>query len=218
MARRDQAEALRRQKDAKQRKLLIVLVPVFLGLAAWQGPPMYKALFSSPAPPPLPPAQTTAAPTDPTAPPTTQQGGTSTTAAPDGLSDTDPLPSAGIDRLISFSRFSARDPFKVTVGQSGAAIGSGTDDSGSSGSDQQATSALFEVNGSSQTVSVGDSFPAGDPTFKLVSLTSEKAVVGLATGTFEGGKETVEVAVGEQLQLVADDGARYTIKLVSVGS
>jgi hypothetical protein len=217
MARRDQAEVLRRQKEAKQKKLLIVLAPVFLGLAVWQGPPMYKAVFSSPAPPPLPPVQTTA-PTDPTAPPTTQQGGASTTAAVGGLSDTDPPPSAGIDRLISFSRFTARDPFKVTVGQTGTAVGSGTDDSGSGGGGQQAASALFEVNGSSQSVSVGDSFPAADPTFKVVSLTSDKAVVGLVTGTFEGGQETVDVAVGEQLQLVADDGTSYTIKLVSIGS
>jgi hypothetical protein len=218
MARRVTAEVLRRQKEAKQKKLLIALAPVFLGLVAWQGPPMYKALFSGSAPPPLPPVQTTAVPGDPTAgAPTPQQGGTTTTAAETGgLADTDPRPSAGIDRLVSFSRFTARDPFRITVGQTGTAIGTGTDDSGGAG--QQAASALVEVNGASQSVSVGDSFPAGDPTFKLVSLTSEKAVVGLVSGTFEGGQETVEIAVGEQVQLVADDGATFTIKLVSVGS
>jgi hypothetical protein len=217
MARRDQAEVLRRQKDAKQKKILIVLAPLFLGLVAWQGPPMYKALFSSSAAAPMPPPQTAPAPTDPAAGAlTTQQSGMGTTLpGSGGLLDTDPPPSAGIDRLIAFSRFTARDPFKVTVGQTGSAVGTGTDDTGSA---TQPTSALFDVNGSSQSVAVGDSFPASDPTFELVSLTTEKAVVGLVSGTFEGGQETVEVAVGEQLQLVADDGASYTIKLVSVGS
>jgi hypothetical protein len=216
MARRNKAEALRRQKEAKQKKLLIALAPVFLGLAAWQGPPMYKALFASSTPPPTP-VQTATVPTDPAAgAPTPQQGGTPTTAASGGLVDTDPPPSAGIDRLVSFSRFAARDPFKVTIGQTGEPVGTGTDDGGSGG--EQAASALFEVNGTSQSVSVGDSFPAGDPTFTLVSLTSEKAVIGLVTGTFEGGQDTVEIAVGEQLQLVADGGTSYAIKLVSVGS
>jgi hypothetical protein len=217
MARRDQAAVLRQQKEAKQKKLLIVLAPVFLGLAAWQGPPMYKALFAGSPPPPPPPAQTAAVPTDPAAgAPTTQQDGTTPTAPTAGLVDTDPPPTAGVDRLVSFSRFTARDPFKVTVGQTEEPVGTGTDDTGSSG--EQATSALLEVNGTSQSVSVGDSFPATDPTFKLVSLTSEKAVVGLVTGTFEGGQDTVDIAVGEQVQLVADGGTSYTIKLVSVGS
>jgi hypothetical protein len=217
MARRDQAEALRQQKEAKQKKLLIVLAPVFLGLAAWQGPPMYKALFASSTPPPAPVQTTTSVPTDPAAgAPTPQQGGTTTTTAgAGGLVDTDPPPAAGIDRLVSFSRFTGRDPFKVTVGQVGEPVGTGTDDGGSQ---EQTASALFEVNGTSQSVSVGDSFPASDPTFALVSLTSEKAVIGLVSGTFEGGKDTVEIAVGEQVQLVADGGTSYTVKLVSAGS
>jgi hypothetical protein len=216
MARRGQAEALRQQKEAKQKKLLFVLAPVFLGLAAWQGPPMYKALFASSTPPPAP-VQTTSVPTDPAAgAPTPQQGGTTTTTGgAGGLVDTDPPPSAGVDRLVSFSRFTSRDPFKVTIGQVGEPVGTGTDDGGSG---EQATSALFDVNGTSQSVSVGDSFPASAPTFTLVSLTGEKAMIGLVSGTFEGGQNTVEIAVGEQVQLVADGGTSYTVKLVSVGS
>jgi hypothetical protein len=217
MARRDQAELLRRQKEAKQKKLLIVLAPVLLGLAAWQGPPTYKALFASSSTPPAP-VPTTSVPADPTAaPPTTQQGGTATTAATGGLVDTDPPPSAGIDRLVSFSRFTARDPFKSTLERSGDSADTATDNDGGATA-EQTTSALFEVNGTSQTVSIGDDFPAGDPTFTLVSLRSAKAVVGLVTGSFEGGRSTVEIAVGEQLRLVADGGTSYTIKLVSVGS
>ena len=43
------AEAMLRAKEAKQKKLLLVLVPIFLGLAVWQGPKMYKQLFAAPA-------------------------------------------------------------------------------------------------------------------------------------------------------------------------
>ena len=32
------AEARLKAKEAKQKKLLFVLVPIFLGLAVWQGP------------------------------------------------------------------------------------------------------------------------------------------------------------------------------------
>lgn len=214
MARRDRAEIARKQKEAKQKKLLILLCPLFLGLAAWQGPAMFKAFSGSSAPPPPPVVATTPAPTDPTAAPTTQQGGTETTAAaPNGLPDTDPQPASGIDRLISFSRFTGRDPFKVTAGST-APSSSGT--GGTSG--QEASAALFEVNGSSQTVAVGDSFPSSDPTFRLVELAGDTATVGLVSGSFEGGQDTVEFSVGAELQLVGDDGTSFTVKLVSISS
>ena len=212
MARPNKAEQLRKQKDAKQKKLLIVLAPVFLALVVWQGPKMLKA-FSGPeaATPPAP--VTTTAPTDPTAaPPPT---GTTETPAATELSDTDVPPAAGIDRLVSFSRFESRDPF----GQPGAAA-AGSDSATPAPDEVDATSlaATLEVNGSSEQVSAGDDFPAADPTFRLVSVTEETAVIGLVSGSFEGGEATVELAVGEEIELVADpDGASYTVTLVSVG-
>ena len=212
MARPNKAEQLRKQKDAKQKKLLIVLAPVFLALVVWQGPKMLKA-FSGPeaATPPAP--VTTTAPTDPTAaPPPT---GTTETPAATELSDTDVPPAAGTDRLVSFSRFESRDPF----GQPGAAA-AGSDSGTPAPGEVDATSlaATLEVNGSSEQVSAGDDFPAADPTFRLVSVTEETAVIGLVSGSFEGGEATVELAVGEEIELVADpDGASYTVTLVSVG-
>lgn len=212
MARRNKAEMLRKQKDAKQKKLLIVLVPVFLALVVWQGPKMFKA-FSGSQPETAPAPVTTTAPTDPTtAPPPT--GTTATTEATE-LSDTDVPPAAGTDRLVSFSRFESRDPF----GQPGGDANS--TDSGTPASDAIDVTSLvatLEVNGNSEEVSVGDDFPAGDPTFRLVSTTEDTAVVGLVSGSFEGGEATVELAVGEEIELVADpDGASYTVTLVSVG-
>jgi hypothetical protein len=212
MARPNKAEQIRKQKDAKQKKLLIVLVPVFLALVVWQGPKMLKA-FSGPeaAPPPAP--ATTTAPTDPTAaPPPT---GTTETPPATELSDTDIPPAAATDRLVSFSRFQGRDPFGLPGGaEAGSDLGTPPPE------DVDATSlaATLEVNGSSEQVSANGEFPAGDPTFRLVSITEDTAVIGLVSGSFEGGEATVELAVGEEIELVADpDGTRYTVTLVSVG-
>jgi hypothetical protein len=212
MARPNKAELQRKQKDAKQKKLLIVLVPVFLALVAWQGPKMLKA-FSGPEAAATPAPVATTAPTDPTAaPPPT---GTTETSAATELSDTDVPPVAGTDRLISFSRFESRDPF----GQPGG-VDTGTDPGTPAPDDVDVASlaATLEVNGSSEQVSAGDDFPAADPTFRLVSVTEETAVIGLVSGSFEGGEATVELAVAEEIELVADpDGASYTLTLVSVG-
>jgi hypothetical protein len=212
MARPNKAEQLRKQKDAKQKKLLLVLVPVFLALVAWQGPKMLKA-FSGPeaAAPPAP--VTTTAPTDPTAtPPPT---GTIEAPAATERSDTDVPPAAGTDRLVSFSRFAWRDPCALP---GGAAAGSDSGTPAPDDADATSLVATLEVNGSSEQVSVGGDFPAADPTFRLVSVTEDTAVIGLVSGSFEGGEATVELAVGEEIELVADpDGTRYTVTLVSVG-
>jgi hypothetical protein len=207
---RRQKEA--KQKEAKQKKLLILLIPLFLGLVAWQGPKMYKAFGGQPAA--APPAVTTTAPTDPAAVPVPAAGEGGTATTPAGLPDTDVPPEGGRDRLVSFSRFGSRDPF----GQPGGSSGSETSGAPTGGSEQSAGSAVLDVNGSSETVTAGSQFPANDPTFQLVSLTADTAVVGLVSGSFEGGEATVELSVGEQIELVADpDGTRYAVRLVSIG-
>jgi hypothetical protein len=200
MARQPSEAALRAQKDAKQKKLLIILIVPFIALLAWQGPKMFKALQGGSPPPPtsaVPATPTTSVPTGtPTLP--------GTGAHQDGIlpdSDLQPGPLEG--QLLSFSRFSGRDPF-VPVGPS------------SSG--QSAARATIEVNGTSEDVRVNDSFPASDPTFRLVSVTETAAVIGLVSGSFSNGDDTVTINVGETLVLAADDGTRYAIKIVSVAS
>ena len=60
MARKPSVADLLAQKEAKQKKLLLLLVPVFLALIVWQGPKTYKAFTGgSAAPPPAAPAGTT---------------------------------------------------------------------------------------------------------------------------------------------------------------
>jgi hypothetical protein len=199
MARRNAAD-IQKAKEAKQKKVLLLLLPLFLGLVAWQGPKMYKALFAQPAPEATP-AATTPTSTVPGAP-------TTASGAPlaGGLGDSEPLPTAGSHQLLSFSRFTARNPFIAPGG--GAPPASGTS--------QLTNTAVIEVNGQSEEVVYGATFPTADPVFRLANVTESGVEVGLASGSFDDGRDTVAIAIGEQVQLVGDDGTSYTVRVVSV--
>jgi hypothetical protein len=199
MAKPSTEAVLRAQKEAKQKKFLFLLVPVFIALLAWQGPKTYKAFSGGSEPLPAPPAVTTT-PVNP-AGPTARPGSGETT----GLPDTDTTPELLDGQLVSFSRFFGRDPFTAT-GFGGVPPAA------------SASAATVQVNGASEDIGIGDSFPANDPTFKLVSVTTTSANIGLVSGSFSNGAATISINVGETLVLVADDGARYAIKLVSVGA
>jgi hypothetical protein len=213
-------------KEAKQKKLLIVLLIPFIGLLAWQGPKMYSALAGG-SPPPE--ASTTTAPTDPTAAPTAAPADPE--AAAGGLPDTDAPPSAGVAKLLTFSRFTGRSPFPTSSSQGGTggedgSGGSGGGSGGSGGSgdsggggddDEELTSATFEVNGATEIVSVGEEFPSVDPVFTLVSITSEGATIGVVQGMFENGDATMDIAVGERVTLVAaPQTTQYIVELLDV--
>ena len=196
-------EALRKQKERKQKIVLIALAPVLLGLLAWQGPKTYKSLTAGAATPP-PPVVTTTGPTS-TLPTVTP--GSPTSAA--GLSDSDPLLSPGTGQLVVFSRFVSKDPFRAKPSIS---VGDPSDQPSG-----EATGATIAVNGSSEALKVGDVFPASDGAFRLVSVGTDTAEIGLASGTFSNGQETMSLKVGEELVLISDpDGTRYAIKLISV--
>jgi hypothetical protein len=197
MAKRPSEAALRAAKDAKQKKLLLILLVPFVALLAWQGPKTFKALQGgSPPPPPA-----TSLPTPTTSLPTAITSGTATDDG-SGLPDTDEQLEPLDGQLLSFSRFSGRDPFVRP----------------SSGPVAQAGGATIEVNGESEDVGINDPFPATDPTFKLVSVTDTAANIGLVSGSFSNGSETISINVGETLVLAADDGAHYAIKIVSVAT
>jgi hypothetical protein len=197
MAKQPSAAAIRAAKDARAKKFLIILVVPFIALIAWQGPKTLKALKGGSPPAP---AVTTPATTTP------GLAGTITTATPSGrasaLPDTDAQPDLLDGQLVSFSRFLGRDPFAQIV-----LPGANSD-----------VAATVEVNQKSEDLAIGDSFPASDPTFKLVGVSGQSALIGLVSGSFSGGKDTITINVGETLVLAANDGARYAIKLVSVGS
>lgn len=215
MARRS-AERLRKQKEAKQKIILLALAPVFLGLLAWQGPKTYNSLTAGSAAPPVAPAPTTTAPTTgttptPPAPPSGQP------ASERGLPESDPAPQAGEGQLISFSRFVGKDPFR---GDPSTRVGPTTEGATPPPPPADApagTSASLEVNGTAQDVEVGDRFPAGDPVFRLAEINGATAVIGLVSGEFSNGKKTIKINVGETLVLLSEpDGKRYAIKLLSV--
>lgn len=200
MAKQPSEAALRAQKDAKQKKLLIILIVPFIALLAWQGPKTFKALQGGSPPPPTSAVPATPTTSVPTATPLLPGSGSDQGGV---LPDSDPQPDRLDGQLLSFSRFSGRDPFApVSPSSSG----------------QSAAGATIEVNGTSEDVRVNDSFPASDPTFKLVSVTETTAVIGLVSGSFSNGDDTITINVGETLILAADDGTRYAIKIVSVAS
>lgn len=198
------AEVLRQAKERKQKIILIALAPVLLGLLAWQGPKTYKSLTAGAATPP--PVVTNTTPTLPTGTPTPTGNPTN----PTGLPDSDPLLSPGTGQLVVFSRFVGKDPFRAKP-----TISVGGDDS-----DQPtgaATEATLEVNGASEAVKVGEVFPESDGAFRLVAVGTDTAQIGLASGTFSNGQETMSLKVGEELILISEpDGTRYAITLISV--
>ena len=49
------------------------------------------------------------------------------------------------------------------------------------------------------------------------SSPGQTATIGLVSGRFSSGADTLTINVGQTLVIVANDGARYSVKLVSVG-
>jgi hypothetical protein len=215
MARKSAQELLQKQKEAKQKILLIALTPVFLGLLVWQGPKTFKAFTGSSAAPPVAPAPTTAAPTTstlptPPAPPSGQP------ASENGLPESDPLPEAGEGQLLSFSRFDSKDPFRGDPSTRTETPSGGTTPTPPP-AETAGTSASLEVNGAAQDVEIGDRFPTGDPVFRLSKINDQSAVIALVSGEFSNGKKSITINVGETLVLLSEpDGKRYAIKLLTV--
>ena len=212
------AEKQLKAKEAKQKKVLIVLAPIFLGLAVWQGPKMYGQLMGGSTPPEATPAATTAPTATTPVPP-----GTAPPPPAGVLADTDVPPEANPTKLISFSLFLGRDPFlsphpPTDSGSSPTTPTTPTTPgSGPGGSEDEELTAVIETNGVSETVSIGEEFPASDPTFTLVALTLEGATIGVVQGMFETGEATIEIEVGEEVTLVAaPDSTQYVVKLVDV--
>lgn len=210
MASKKAEAALLRQKEAKQKKVLFLLVPVFLGLIAWQGPKTFKAITGGNAPPPTTAAPTTA-PTPGSAPSTPGAGAV---VPPSQLVDTDAPPSVLAGQLDNLGVFPGRDPF--SGGAVAPTAGTSTTGGGTTTSASRRTTARLQINGAEQDVTVAGTFPADDPVFKLISVTEDSALVGLASGkNFTDGKPSEEIKVGETLTVTGDDGSSFSIKLVS---
>jgi hypothetical protein len=245
MAASTAAEKRRQARDAKQKKLLIALIPVLVVVLVVAVPRTLKQLrgddsASAAAPAATTPAATgTATGTDPAQAPPADAAALAESSRK-VLDDTDPRPEASEGQVIAFSRFEARDPFvqlvddqqdTSTTDESGAVPGGTTttpttttpttttpppttttpppDDGGTT------TEVKVSVNGKVLVLEVGDTFPGDDPSFKLVAIGDGSIEIGLVSGSFATGVETVTVERGEPLTLISQpDGARYTIKLL----
>jgi hypothetical protein len=159
--------------------------------------------------------------------------------------DLSPVPLEG--QLAALTEFTSKDPFKpqasttAPVDGSGVTTPTGTGSSGtapkpgatgsftpspsgptqpsSPGSSQPTpTIATISVNGVEMAVSVKSDFPTDSPFFRLVSLTSTTAKIGIAGGSLATGTPTVTLKKGKPVTLMnTADGTRYVLVLVAFG-
>jgi hypothetical protein len=214
-------------KAKRQKIILAVLGVVFVGVLAWQVPGVLKMMNEKPPPTTAPPPAATPLPGAPAPVPGTPIAATGT------LVDSDPAAQAAGGQLVSFDRFESKDPFQQQLSDAPTSAPAAQDDppagtpktSGSGGSGSGSTprpsarpartSAQITINGTKETVSVGDTFPAADPMFVLVSVTRTSAKVGVSGGSLEAGKATVTLQKGKKLTLENTvDGSRYVLVLV----
>ena len=232
-------------KQKKQKIVAAVLGVVFLGVAAFQGPKLWKQLH----PPPsvqrdyTQTTATTASGTPSLAAPTL--GGSQapgTTPTPSGSLASAPVPVLADGQLTSFSRFASKDPFSQQLSEKGSST-SGTSAPSSGGSTSSSDSskspsggrsasaptpgtAVISVNGTLYTVSVGNDFPEASssdpslaPLFHLISLTAHTAKISIVGGSYANGAPAVTLRENKAVTLMnTADGTRYKLILKPVGT
>jgi hypothetical protein len=222
-------------KERRQKKLAIGGAVLLVVILAVQVPRTMKMLGGAEST--TAPAPTATAQPSPATPDQTVQPVATPVAAPDVLPDRNAEPEPGEGQLMSFELFEAKDPFAQQVTDQtaeAAAAGSGqgaassvapapppSGGSVSTGSTSSETetprttsSVSIAVNGTEETVRVSETFPAGDPTFVLVSSGSDFAKIAIAGGRLADGAGAVTLKRGRKLTLVnTADGARYELEL-----
>lgn len=212
-------------REAKQKKLLIIMSVVLLGLMAWQLPKLLGGNDAEPA------AVAAPAAGDPAAAPTT---GAPTVAPADlAAAAAGARPKPATSQLASFSLFEVKDPFvqkivektdtpKAAAGDTPPAAGAGGGAIAAGGGD--ATPAVvygfatISVNAEPEAVQLKSEFPASDPTFVVGAIGKNQVKIGIAGGKLTNGKMAT-VKLGKSLTLVNDaTGARYAIKLLYTGA
>ncbi len=153
-------DSARKHKQARQKKLVLVLTPVLLGVLALQAPKLLAAVggdaSSSAAPPAAtesasgetpPGASATASDADGTANASAgaPAGSTASPAPPPSLLDTDSPPPSDAFHLVTFTRFRAKNPFERSFTAAEAS------DAGASAGTAEATSDANASDSSAQT-------------------------------------------------------------------
>lgn len=223
-------------KQAKQKKILIVLGVVLLALLAIQLPKFLGGSNSTPAATPAttttdgstPIAATPVASTTPTGVPVATPVNLVTAGAGS-------RPKATEAQLASFSLFKAKDPFvQKIIDKSNEATGTpGAPAKPAAGGPAQAPGgvtapskpepvvygfATISLNGEEEPVITKGVFPADDPMFQVVAIGKNQIKLGIAGGKLTNSKVAV-IKLGKSLTLVNDaTGARYVIKLLYTGT
>jgi hypothetical protein len=219
-------------KAKKQKIIAAVLGVLLLGVLAYEVPSVMKSLNKKP------PAASVAQPP----PPGTPIAGAPVAVAPAAvpaattLADSDPPAQAASGQLLSFDRFSSKDPF---VQQVDAAVSAETAQAPAPAQTPKATqpkkpptitttpnrpapapslsAARISVNGTREWVDLSKTFPKSDPVFRLVALTKTTAKIGIAGGSLSTGDGTTTLTKGKKVTLMnTADGARYELILISV--
>jgi type IV secretory pathway VirB10-like protein len=180
------------------------------------------------------------------APATTPPGAAAAAVTPTAsmkLPDSEAGPKGAKSQLYSFTHFSDKNPFVQQVAASSATGSAASSSSTSSGTAAGSTSgstitssaggpnttpkeqsrmlagagtARISINGKIQTVRVGASFPSANPLFRLVSLAHGVARIGIASGSYASGAQTLSLATGRSVTLAdTADGVRYKLRLIS---
>jgi hypothetical protein len=237
MSRKSRMKDIREAKDRRAKRLAIGGIVVLAAVLAFEVPKVLKGHGSSGSS--TPPAATTTTPgygasTTPASTPVATASAAVLPATSAKLTSSDLAPRRSKSELYSFSHFAGKDPFvqqvsasDITSTPSGA---SGASSSGGGGSTKTAVAAqrssartlaqtgavMLQVNGKTQTVRVGGSFPTSNPLFKLVSVSHGLVRIGIASGSYQSGAQTVSLVSGRTLTLVdTADGIRYRIRLLS---
>lgn len=234
MSRKSRMKDVREAKDRRAKRLAIGGAVLLAAVLAFEMPKVLKGHSSSSSAPPA--ATTTTTPgysATATATPVASAAVVPATSAK--LTSSDLAPRRSKSELYSFSHFAGKDPFvqQVSVSDiSGSSAGSSGGSGGNSGvissgpaPGAQTTSArmlartgvvTLQVNGKAQAVRVGGSFPSSNPLFKLVSVSRGLVKIGIASGSYQSGAQTVSLSPGRTLTLVdTADGVRYRIRLLS---
>jgi hypothetical protein len=237
MSRKTRMADLREAKDKRMKKIAVGGIVVLAVVLAFEVPKLLNRGGKSSSPPP-------AATTTPTTTPSGTAVAAVLPTGSSRLPDTDVAPKRSKSQLYSFNRFAGKDPFvqqivDTTLGQPSSSGGSSTpalqsarigkaggsaNRSGAASTHRSVSvrtlatsgSVRIVVNGKVETVRVGRSFPSSNPLFKLVSISHGSVRIGIASGSYASGANTVALTPGRTLTLVdTADGVRYQIRLLS---
>jgi hypothetical protein len=237
MSRKSRVHDARVAKDKRAKRMAIGGAVLLVGILAFELP-HYLGGHKAAAP-----ATTTSASSIPgsttTTPAATAPGTAAAAAVPPTtntrLPNSDVTPRRSRSQLVSFSHFASKNPFvqQAVIPAASTSTGSPSAPSSNAPTGSPPTgaanytaasvrtlartgAATIAVNGKTESVRVGGSFPSSNPLFRLVSVAHGVARIGIANGSYKSGAKTVSLTAGQSLTLVdTADGVRYVLRLIA---